>query len=62
MVNVEATLKNLLQREDTDQNMQITIEDQGPKVRCDAASLMSGTICSLASTGDLDWYGRVCRL
>lgn len=32
IVNVEATLKDLLDREDTDQNHQITIDDNGPKV------------------------------
>ena len=32
IVDVEATLKSLLAREDTDSNMQITIEDDGPKV------------------------------
>lgn len=32
LVNVEQTLKALLESEDTDGNMQITIEDMGPKV------------------------------
>ena len=32
LVPVDATLKELLRREDTDGNMQITIEDEGPKV------------------------------
>ncbi|KAI9857792.1 MAG: alpha,alpha-trehalase nth1 [Trichoglossum hirsutum] len=32
MVAVESTLKSLLDREDTDRNMQITIMDSGPKV------------------------------
>lgn len=32
IVNVEATLNDLLQREDTDRNHQITIDDDGPKV------------------------------
>lgn len=32
LVHVESTLKTLLSREDTDGNMQITIEDEGPKV------------------------------
>ncbi len=32
IVNVKATLKDLLDREDTDQNHQITIDDNGPKV------------------------------
>lgn len=32
IVNVEATLNDLLQREDTDKNHQITIDDNGPKV------------------------------
>lgn len=33
VVDVEATLKSLLAREDTDSNWQITIDDDGPKVR-----------------------------
>jgi hypothetical protein len=33
LVPVEATLKALLASEDTDKNMQITIDDAGPKVR-----------------------------
>ncbi|KAI9831685.1 MAG: hypothetical protein M1819_004751 [Sarea resinae] len=32
LIPVESTLKNLLAREDTDGNMQITIDDGGPKV------------------------------
>ena len=32
LVNVQATLDNLQKQEDTDGNMQITIEDSGPKV------------------------------
>jgi len=32
LVQVEPTLKSLQEQEDTDQNMQITIEDSGPKV------------------------------
>ena len=32
LVNVDATLENLQNQEDTDGNMQITIEDSGPKV------------------------------
>lgn len=32
LCNVEDTLKTLLSREDTDNNVQITIEDTGPKV------------------------------
>lgn len=31
LINVEETLKTLLSREDTDHNVQITIEDSGPK-------------------------------
>ncbi|KAI5284669.1 alpha,alpha-trehalase nth1, partial [Ascosphaera atra] len=31
LIDVDATLRTLLQREDTDNNMQITIEDLGPK-------------------------------
>ena len=34
IIEVDATLKNLLEREDTDDNMQITIDDCGPKVKC----------------------------
>ncbi|KAL7271190.1 alpha,alpha-trehalase nth1 [Rhizina undulata] len=32
IVHVESTYKNLLESEDTDKNLQITIEDNGPKV------------------------------
>lgn len=32
LIPVDATLKSLLSREDTDQNVQITIDDSGPKV------------------------------
>lgn len=32
LIPVESTLNNLLAREDTDHNMQITIDDAGPKV------------------------------
>ena len=32
-IDVEGTLKALSEQEDTDGNMQITIEDNGPKVR-----------------------------
>ncbi|KAI9780669.1 MAG: alpha,alpha-trehalase nth1 [Geoglossum umbratile] len=32
LIDVETTLKNLLEQEDTDHNMQITIDDYGPKV------------------------------
>jgi hypothetical protein len=38
LIPVEATLKDLLEREDTDKNMQITIEDLGPKVKVLAQS------------------------
>lgn len=33
LIDVNATLQTLLEKEDTDKNMQITIEDVGPKVR-----------------------------
>ena len=32
LIDIDATLRSLLEREDTDKNMQITIEDAGPKV------------------------------
>lgn len=32
LIDIDATLQSLLEREDTDKNMQITIEDVGPKV------------------------------
>lgn len=32
LIPVDATLKSLLAREDTDRNIQITIDDAGPKV------------------------------
>lgn len=33
LIDIDATLERLLETEDTDKNMQITIEDVGPKVR-----------------------------
>ena len=33
IVNVASTLKELRQREDTDGDWQITVDDRGPKVR-----------------------------
>lgn len=33
-IPVQSTLNSLLAREDTDNNMQITIDDDGPKVLC----------------------------
>lgn len=33
LIQVDATLDSLQSQEDTDGNMQITIEDNGPKVR-----------------------------
>jgi alpha,alpha-trehalase len=33
LIQVEPTLQSLQSQEDTDNNMQITIEDNGPKVR-----------------------------
>jgi alpha,alpha-trehalase len=38
LIDVDTTLQSLLEREDTDRNMQITIEDVGPKV-CPVSSL-----------------------
>ena len=35
LIPVEETLKELLLREDSDQNYQITIDDAGPKVKVD---------------------------
>ncbi|KAJ9212719.1 CAZyme family GH37 [Paecilomyces variotii] len=42
LIDVDATLKTLLEREDTDQNMQITIEDVGPKVLSVGTAASSG--------------------
>ncbi|KAL1852703.1 alpha,alpha-trehalase nth1 [Paecilomyces lecythidis] len=42
LIDVDATLKSLLEREDTDQNMQITIEDAGPKVLSVGTAASSG--------------------
>ncbi|CAL5874478.1 uncharacterized protein PFLUO_LOCUS8774 [Penicillium psychrofluorescens] len=42
LIEVEETLKALLQQEDTDQNMQITIEDLGPKVLSVGTAASSG--------------------
>lgn len=36
LIQVEPTLQSLQSQEDTDGNMQITIEDNGPKVRGNA--------------------------
>lgn len=36
LIQVEPTLQSLQSQEDTDGNMQITIEDNGPKVRRNA--------------------------
>jgi alpha,alpha-trehalase len=48
LIDVDATLDSLLEREDSDRNMQITIEDVGPKVR-------SGSmIVNRTSSTDLD--------
>lgn len=33
LINVESTLQSLQKQEDTDENCQITIEDNGPKAR-----------------------------
>lgn len=38
LIDVDDTLEALLEREDTDKNMQITIEDAGPKVRLSLVS------------------------
>jgi len=35
-MHVGATLESLAKQEDTDGNMQITIEDRGPKVRAES--------------------------
>ncbi|KAJ5606366.1 treB [Penicillium lagena] len=42
LIEVEDTLQALLQQEDTDQNMQITIEDLGPKVLSVGTAASSG--------------------
>lgn len=39
LIPVDETLKTLLDREDTDQNYQITIDDHGPKVRTTGADI-----------------------
>jgi alpha,alpha-trehalase len=41
LIQVEPTLEALLNREDTDRNMQITIDDHGPKVRLDRGGQMA---------------------
>lgn len=38
VIDVDTTLKELLAREDTDKNFQITIDDHGPKVGLSLAS------------------------
>ncbi|RAH46020.1 alpha,alpha-trehalase [Aspergillus brunneoviolaceus CBS 621.78] len=42
LIDVDKTLHDLLKREDTDQNMQITIEDVGPKVFSVGTAASSG--------------------
>ncbi|KAL3456442.1 trehalase-domain-containing protein [Aspergillus heterothallicus] len=42
LIDVEATLENLLEREDSDRNMQITIEDAGPKTFSVGTAASSG--------------------
>ncbi|EER23172.1 Neutral trehalase, putative [Coccidioides posadasii C735 delta SOWgp] len=42
LIDVDATLEALLEREDTDRNMQITIEDEGPKVFSVGTAASSG--------------------
>ncbi|KAE8148997.1 trehalase-domain-containing protein [Aspergillus avenaceus] len=42
LIDVEETLQSLLDREDTDRNMQITIEDAGPKVLSLGTAASSG--------------------
>ncbi|CEN59543.1 Putative Alpha,alpha-trehalase TreB/Nth1 [Aspergillus calidoustus] len=42
LIDVDATLKNLLEREDSDRNMQITIEDAGPKTFSVGTAASSG--------------------
>jgi alpha,alpha-trehalase len=42
LVDVEQTIKNLNEQEDTDGNFQITIEDNGPKVS-DARRIHDGS-------------------
>ncbi|KAE8328367.1 trehalase-domain-containing protein [Aspergillus sergii] len=42
LIDVEQTLESLLEREDTDRNMQITIEDVGPKVLSLGTAASSG--------------------
>ncbi|PGH04219.1 neutral trehalase [Polytolypa hystricis UAMH7299] len=42
LLDVDATLETLLEREDTDRNMQITIDDEGPKVFAVGTAASSG--------------------
>ncbi|RJE27240.1 Neutral trehalase [Aspergillus sclerotialis] len=42
LIDIDATLQALLEREDTDRNMQITIEDVGPKVLSVGTAASSG--------------------
>lgn len=62
MINVESTLKNLLEAEDTDQNMQITIEDQGPKVCTTAPLPYSNVLAHPVSLGDFHRHHGLLRL
>ncbi|TVY88515.1 Neutral trehalase [Lachnellula willkommii] len=51
LVNVDSTLKQLAEQEDTDGNWQITIEDQGPKASSSESSHFVLSLGTLASNG-----------
>lgn len=58
LIPVDATLETLLEREDTDQNLQITIEDAGPKVRVrqkDSGAQLTLSIDSPCGNGSFEW-------
>lgn len=54
LVDVDRTLKDLLEREDIDGNQQITIDDQGPKVRLCVYMFLLCIFLHLSSTLPLE--------
>ena len=57
-MHVGATLESLAKQEDTDDNMQITIEDRGPKVDAEANLDKENKTDEMCTTGTLN---RNCR-
>jgi hypothetical protein len=60
MIPVEETLARLLAREDTNKNMQITIDDLGPKVAIAEPFLF--VFVANKTSGLVNWHRRLQRL